>query len=82
MNSAELQFWGSVETMMGYLRSVRRPGEGIDGYDDRHDFEEAVTFAECLEEAGETLLVELMKIKAASEVEPESKVTAQELVAV
>jgi len=82
MNRAELQFWGSVETMMGYLRSVRRPGEELDRYDDRYDFEETVVFAECLGEAGETLLAELMKMKAASEVEPESEVTAQELVAV
>jgi len=82
MNSAELQFWGNLETMMGYLRSVRRPGEGPDGYDDRHDFEDTVTFAECLGEAGETLLAELMKMKEASEVEPEPEVTAHELVAV
>jgi len=82
MNNAELQFWGNLETMMGYLRSVRRPGEEPDRYDDRYDFEDTVTFAECLGEAGETLLAELMKMKEASEIEPKPEAVAQELVAV
>jgi hypothetical protein len=82
MNSAELQFWGSVETMREYLSWVRRPGEEPGRYDDRHDFEDAVVYAEVIGEAGETLYAELMKMKAASEVEPEPEVTAQELVAV
>jgi len=82
MNNAELQFWGDFETMMEYLDWVRRPGEELDGYDDRHDFEETVIFAECLGEAGETLLAELMKMKEASDAEHEPEMTAHELVAV
>jgi hypothetical protein len=83
MNSAELQFWGSVEAMKEYLSWVRPPNEEMGRYDDRHDFEFSVIFAEELGEAGETLLAELMKMKEASEVaEPTLEVTTQESVAV
>jgi hypothetical protein len=82
MNSAELAFWGTPETMRDFLKSVLRPGEEPDGYDSRHCFEYAEALAENIGEAGESLRAELMKMKAASEVEPEPKVTAQELVAV
>jgi len=67
MNSAEKEYWGDVETMMEYLRSVRRPGEEPDGYDDRDSFEYAVMEMETLGEAGETALAELMKMKALAE---------------
>jgi len=82
MNNAEKEFWGSNEKMEKYLKSVRQYGEELDGFDDRPSIDEAIVFAEVWGEACETLLAELMKMKAASEVEPESKMAAQELVAV
>jgi len=82
MNSAEIQFWGTPETLGGFLRMIRRPGEEPDGYDSRHDFEFALSLAESLGEAGETLYAELLKMKTASETESEPEEIAQELVAV
>jgi hypothetical protein len=82
MNNAELKFWGDAETMMEYLDWVRRPGEEPEGYDDRYDFDFAVAYAECIGEAGVTLLAELMKMKEASEAESEPEATVHELVAV
>jgi hypothetical protein len=80
MNSAELQFWGTPETMRDFLKSVLRPGEEPDSYDSRHCFEYAEALAENIGEAGESLHAELMKMT--SETEPTPDVTAQELVAV
>ncbi|GBU21386.1 hypothetical protein R80B4_01275 [Fibrobacteres bacterium R8-0-B4] len=82
MNSAELAFWGTPETMWGFLRSVMRPGEEPDGYDDRHCFEFAEALAENIGEAGETLRAELLKMKGVSETAPEPEAAVQELVEV
>jgi hypothetical protein len=82
MNNAELQFWGTPETLRDFLGSVMRPGEKPCGYDSRHPFAFAEALAENLGEAGETLRAELMKMESVSEIEPEPEVTAQELVAV
>jgi hypothetical protein len=79
MNNAEKEFWGSKEKMERYLNSVRRPGEELDGFDDRPSVDEAIVFAEVWGDACETLLAELMKMKEASEVESEPEAAAQEL---
>jgi len=83
MNSAEKEFWGSNEKMERYLRSVRRPGEELDGFDDRPSVDEAIVFAEVWGEACETLLAELLKMRdAAAEAEAKTGVAARELAAV
>jgi len=71
MNNAEKNFWGNAEAMAEYLRSVRRPGEPLKRYGNNPDVDEAIVYAKCLGEAGETLLAELMKMKAVNEAHTE-----------
>jgi len=68
MNTAEKEYWGSMDALNEYLAAVRRPDEEPHGYDDRASVDEALVYAKVLGEAGETLLAELMKMKARSEV--------------
>jgi len=64
MNNAEKNFWGTEEAMEKYLRGVRHPSEGLERYDSGRSFEYAVMDMESIGEAGETILAELMKMKA------------------
>jgi hypothetical protein len=75
MNSAEKEFWGSNENMEEYLKSVRRPGEERNGYDDRPTIDDAIVFAEVWGDACETILRELLKMKAGAEVKTERRPT-------
>lgn len=68
----EKNFWGTSEAMAKYLRSVRRPGEERNGYDNRPGFEYAVMDMESIGEAGETILAELMKMKEPPQIGSES----------
>lgn len=66
MTTAETNFWGTLDSLRDFLDSVRRPGEEPSGYDSRFSFDDAVAYAKVIGEAGETLLAELMKMKAQS----------------